>query len=69
MLITNTWNSDEGEIILINDGSTDNSLKIIKKLRENDQRIKILEAAKIYDPTTSIEDQFDNLEIKFLLKA
>ena len=32
----------------------------------NDQRIKILEAAKIYDPTTSIEDQFDNLEIKFL---
>ena len=30
------------EIIAVNDGSTDNSLKIIKKLSKNDNRIKIV---------------------------
>ncbi len=32
----------------------------------NDKRIKILEAAKIYDESISVEDQFKNLEIRFL---
>jgi len=30
------------EIIFVDDGSTDNSLKVIKKLRETDERIKII---------------------------
>ena len=30
------------EIIAVNDGSTDNSLKLLKKLSKNDQRIKIV---------------------------
>ena len=30
------------EIIAVNDGSTDNSLKILKKLSKKDQRIKII---------------------------
>ena len=32
----------------------------------NDKRIKILEAANIYDESMSVEDQFKNLEIRFL---
>jgi len=30
------------EFIIINDGSTDNSLKIIKKYQKNDKRIKLI---------------------------
>ena len=32
----------------------------------NDKRIKILEAANLYDDSKSIEEQFRNLEIRFL---
>ena len=32
----------------------------------NDKRIKILEAANIYDESISVEEQFKNLEIRFL---
>ena len=32
----------------------------------NDKRIKILEAANIYDHSIPVEDQFKNLEIRFL---
>ena len=32
----------------------------------NDKRIKILEAANIYDQSIPVEDQFKNLEIRFL---
>ena len=32
----------------------------------NDKRIKILEAANLYDESKSIEEQFKNLEIRFL---
>ena len=32
----------------------------------NDKRVKILEAAKIYDDQKSIEEQFNDLEIRFL---
>ena len=35
-----TWRNLE--IIIINDGSTDNSIKIIKKFKEKDQRIKLI---------------------------
>ena len=32
----------------------------------NDQRIKILEAANIYDSSISVEEQFANLDIKYI---
>ena len=32
----------------------------------NDQRIKILEAANIYDSSISVDEQFANLDIKYI---
>ena len=40
-IIENTYKNLE--IICINDGSTDNSLKILEKIAENEQRIKIID--------------------------
>ncbi len=42
------------EFLIADDFSTDNSLKIIKKLRENDQRIKIIENTKNIGLTKSL---------------
>tara|TARA_B100001121_G_C18586602_1_gene572400 strand:- start:195 stop:899 length:705 start_codon:yes stop_codon:yes gene_type:complete len=42
------------EFLIADDGSTDNTLKIIKKLKENDQRIKIIENTKNVGLTKSL---------------
>ena len=34
------------EFLIVDDGSTDNTLRIMKKLRDKDQRIKIIENAR-----------------------
>jgi glycosyltransferase involved in cell wall biosynthesis len=49
----------EVEIIFINDGSTDDSLKKLKALNQKDQRVKIISFRKNFGQSTAISAGFD----------
>jgi len=59
--ITKTFKTfePEFELIFINDGSKDNSLNIIKNLREKDKRVKYISFRKNYGQTAALSAGFD----------
>ena len=57
------WDNDEGdykiEFIFIDDGSTDNSLNVLKAFAKNDSRIKIISFARNFGSWTAITAGID----------
>ena len=46
------------ELIFVDDGSTDSSLQIIRKLRENDRRVKIISFSRNYGKSPALDEGF-----------
>ncbi len=46
------------ELLFIDDGSTDSSLQIIRKLRENDRRVKIISFSRNYGKSPALDEGF-----------
>ncbi len=57
----------EYEIIFINDGSTDNSLKELENLRQTDERVKIIEFRRNFGQTAAIAAGFDFAEGEIMI--
>ncbi len=55
------------EIIFINDGSRDGSLKELKKLRESDKRVKIIDFRKNFGQTAALAAGFDYAEGEIMI--
>lgn len=51
-------NSSAHEILFVDDGSTDSSLQIIRKLRENDRRVKIISFSRNYGKSPALDEAF-----------
>lgn len=50
------------EMVFVNDGSTDNSLKILMDLRKKDKRIKIIDFPRNFGQSAAIYAGFENTE-------
>jgi glycosyltransferase involved in cell wall biosynthesis len=48
------------EVIFIDDGSSDNSFKILSELRQNDQRVRVIKFRKNFGQTAAIAAGFEN---------
>ncbi len=46
------------ELLFVDDGSTDSSLQIIRKLRENDRRVKIISFSRNYGKSPALDEGF-----------
>jgi len=46
------------ELIFVDDGSTDSSLQIIRKLRESDRRVKIISFSRNYGKSPALDEGF-----------
>lgn len=46
------------ELIFVDDGSTDSSLQVIRKLRENDRRVKIISFSRNYGKSPALDEGF-----------
>ena len=46
------------ELLFVDDGSTDSSLQIIMKLRENDRRVKIISFSRNYGKSPALDEGF-----------
>jgi glycosyltransferase involved in cell wall biosynthesis len=55
------------EIIFINDGSHDNSLKELKALRDKDKRVKIIDFRKNFGQTAALAAGFDYAEGEIMI--
>jgi glycosyltransferase involved in cell wall biosynthesis len=53
-------NYENWEIILVDDGSKDKSLKIMKKLHEKDSRVKVIEFKANFGQTAALQAGLDN---------
>lgn len=51
-------NSSAHEIIFVDDGSTDSSLQIIRRLRESDRRVKIISFSRNYGKSPALDEAF-----------
>lgn len=57
----------EYEIIFVNDGSTDGSLNLLKKLSQKDKRVKIINFRKNFGQSAAISAGFDFCKGKFVI--
>jgi len=57
----------KSEIVIINDGSSDNSLKIIKTIAENDRRVKVIDFVRNYGQTAALSAGIDNASGKIII--
>ncbi len=57
----------EYEIIFINDGSTDNSLSILRKIAKEDNRVKIINLSRNFGQSAAFQAGFDNADGKFIV--
>ena len=55
------------ELIFVNDGSRDQSLKIIKELREKDKRVKYIDFRKNFGQTAALAAGFDFAEGEIMI--
>jgi len=51
---------EDYEIIFVNDGSKDNSQKLLEELKKKDKKIKIIELRKNFGQTPALKAGFDN---------
>ncbi|MFH1827385.1 MAG: glycosyltransferase family 2 protein [bacterium] len=59
--IVNSLSSQNNfEILFIDDGSTDNTLQIIKKLRRKDERVKVISLRGCFGKSVALQTGFDN---------
>lgn len=55
------------EIVLIDDGSTDNSLNVLKKLQKDYKQIKILELRRNYGKAAALQAGFDHCKGEIII--
>lgn len=62
MNIFQTW-----EIIFVDDGSTDDSAKIIKSIHDSDKRVKLIQFHRNYGKSAALSEGFKNAEGNYVL--
>lgn len=56
------------EIIFVDDGSTDNTLKVMEKIRKKDKNVKIISFLKNYGKAVALQSAFDICEGKYVIQ-